>query len=155
MSVEKNVLVFMVGFLCATTNCEEEEPWGGSWVQRGPKRFGELVSVSVFFFYSCQETSSPKSWCWEPQAKKRSSLGLVLESHTVHIADFEGVPGNFSKVRGGERFLSADLLSAIGGGGGGQIFSSSKVKRQRNSLQVGLLLSCDKTKEREWCGEVR
>ena len=72
----------------------------------------------------------------------------------MHIADFEGVPGNFSKVRGGERFLSADLLSAIGGGGGGQIFSSSKVKRQRNSLQVGLFFSWDYPKEREGCREV-
>ena len=36
----------------------------------------------------------------------------------------------------------------------GQMFSSSKVKRQRNSLQVGLFLSWDNPKEREGCREV-
>ena len=69
----------------------------------------------------------------------------------MHIADFEGVPGNFSKVRGGEECSPQRERTAAAAG---QMFSSSKVKRQRNSLQVGLFLSWDNPKEREGCREV-
>jgi len=35
--------------------------------------------------------------------RNAAHLVLVFESHTVHIAEFEGVLGDFSKVRGGEK----------------------------------------------------
>ena len=62
--------------------------------------------------------------------------------------------GILAKYEAAKMLSSARTDEPTLAAGGDQRFSSSKVKRQRNSLQVGLFFSWDYPKEREGCREV-
>ena len=113
-----------------------------------------LFRSPCFFFIRVKKQARQSLGVENHKPRNAAHLDLCLRVTLCTSLILKVCQGILAKYEAANALPSADLLSAIGGGGGGQIFSSSKVKRQRNSLQVGLFLSWDNPKEREGCREV-
>ena len=109
-----------------------------------------LFRYPCFFFIRVKKQARQSLGVENHKPRNAAHLDLCLRVTLCTSLILKVCQGILAKYEAANALLSANGRQRRRG----QMFSSSKVKRQRNSLQVGLFFSWDYPKEREGCREV-